>query len=236
MSEWVTKITDDREPDPVVRGYKLSELIEKRSASEAQFLVLAGRLPTDKERQLFEAILVACLDHGVAVASAQAARYTASTGNALNAALSAGILALGPRHGGAATPAAELFEKLVKEGIKVSDYVAQLRVQKIRVPGFGHKVLKAGDPRVEALFKKAKALGFNGPYIKVAQALEKALTLTLAKPLPLNIDGALGALTLELGLQPALANAFFILSRTPGLLAHVLEEQAEGPGVRRLKL
>lgn len=234
MSKWVTKITDDSKPDPIIRGHKLSDLIKAFKWPEVQFLTLTGRLPNDRELQIFEAMLVACVDHGVGVASAQAARYVASTGNELNAALAAGILALGKLHGGAATPAALIFKEITEQDLSAQEFALKARQEKRRVPGFGHKVLKRGDGRVKTLIAKARELGFGGKYLDFALELEKELTAAVGKSLPLNIDGLLGALTLELGLAPELANAIFLLSRATGLIAHALEEQAEGPGVRRL--
>lgn len=45
-------------------------------------------------------------------------------------------------------------------------------------------------------------------------------------------DGAIAAILVDLGLAPELANAFFVMARVPGLIAHSLEEQARERPVR----
>ena len=45
------------------------------------------------------------------------------------------------------------------------------------------------------------------------------------RPLPVNVDGAIAAVCGDLGLPPEVADALLIISRVPGLAAHVLEEQ-----------
>jgi citrate synthase len=49
--------------------------------------------------------------------------------------------------------------------------------------------------------------------------------LSEARPLPLNIDGAIAAVCGDLGFDPELGNALFIIARTPGLIAHAHEER-----------
>ena len=44
-------------------------------------------------------------------------------------------------------------------------------------------------------------------------------------PLPINVDGAIAAVCGDLGLSPEVADALLLISRIPGLAAHVLEEQ-----------
>jgi citrate synthase len=55
-----------------------------------------------------------------------------------------------------------------------------------------------------------------------------------SKELPINVDGAIAALLCELDFPPMLANAFFIIARIPGLLAHIYEEQTSFKPMRRI--
>ena len=95
-----------------------------------------------------------------------------------------------------------------------------------RLEGFGSRVHKEIDPRVEKLFRITREAGFDGGYLDLALAVERALEAKTGKKLPLNIDGAYAAILCELGFQPELANALFLLSRSVGIMAHAREEQA----------
>jgi citrate synthase len=59
----------------------------------------------------------------------------------------------------------------------------------------------------------------------MAKAIEDAMEQESGKKLPINVDGAIAALLCEMNFPPELANAFFMLARLPGLIAHVYEEQ-----------
>mgnify|MGYP001773858777 CR=1 FL=1 len=54
--------------------------------------------------------------------------------------------------------------------------------------------------------------------------MEKILQEEAGKPIPINVDGVIAALILEMGFDPRMASAFFLISRTLGLVAHVYEE------------
>lgn len=230
--KWTTSISDVGNGRELIRGYRLDDLISKKNFTEVIFLILQGELPSKQEARMFNALLVACIDHGVAVASAQSARLSASTGNNLHTALAAGILAFGPRHGGAAQGAAEFFFEY-KECADVDSLVGSLCEKKIRIPGYGHKVLEV-DHRAEKLFAIAQECGFFGRHCSFAREVAEALSRASSKKLPLNIDGAIAAILLDMGFDPLLANGLFLIGRVPGLVAHIHEETQSGTGLRRV--
>jgi citrate synthase len=67
----------------------------------------------------------------------------------------------------------------------------------------------------------------------MAQALEREFAAT-GKPLPINVDGAIGAVLADLGLDPLVFNGIFMIARTPGLVAHVVEEQTREKPMRKI--
>jgi citrate synthase len=118
-----------------------------------------------------------------------------------------------------------------------------------RASGFGHRI-HTKDPRTQKLFSLAEELGLAGKFIRIARAVEKGLEEFLGKRLPINVDGAIAALLCELDIPPEIGNAFFIIARVPGLVAHVHEEITrmrpmrkidpqdyayDGPGERKVK-
>ncbi len=215
-----------------VRGVKLEKLISHYTFTQAIFLLLRGRLPNEQELQLFNAMLVAGIDHGPGPASAFVARSVVSTGNPPNAALAAGILAIGDYHGGAIEKAMQTLSNLDQDPVNL---VSQAIANHQTIFGFGHKKYKKEDPRAIALEQKATSLNLEISHFNFARAIETELEKQKGQKLVLNIDGALAALLLDLGFaNPKIGKLFFALSRTPGLIAHILEELENEKPVRRL--
>jgi citrate synthase len=101
--------------------------------------------------------------------------------------------------------------------------VDEARAAGKRLPGFGHRVHSAVDPRVAVLFGLAQDSGLAGDGIRFARALEAAIGERI-KPIPLNIDGALAAILVDLGFPSMVGKLIFIVGRVAGLSAEVLEE------------
>ena len=64
--------------------------------------------------------------------------------------------------------------------------------------------------------------------------METELARQLGKPLPMNIDGAIAAVLLELGFEPELMNGFFMIARVPGLIAQAREEMTREKKLRKI--
>jgi citrate synthase len=73
----------------------------------------------------------------------------------------------------------------------------------------------------------------DGVHMQAARAVEKAFA-DAKKSLPINVDGAIGAILADLGINPAAFNGIFMIARTPGLVAHVIEEQRRERPMRRI--
>ncbi|OGY79748.1 MAG: hypothetical protein A3B74_01750 [Candidatus Kerfeldbacteria bacterium RIFCSPHIGHO2_02_FULL_42_14] len=229
---WRTALTDVRNNKELVRGYNLKDLIHEKSFVETIYLVLKGELPTVAETRMLNALFTAAIDHGIGVSSAMTARTVVSTGNSLHTALASGILAMGKLHGSAIEDAAEFFQKHEVEQ-DVRALVTKLKAQKFRIPGYGHKIL-THDPRSEALFEVAKETKIYGKYCIFAEKIGEVLNSIASKKLPLNVDGAMGAIISDMGFDFRLAKGFFIIGRVPGLVAHIYEEIIQDEGLRRL--
>ena len=231
--QWETAITHIKDGKELVRGYDLKKLILKKKFSEVIFLVLNGELPNGKEARMMDALFTAAIDHGVGVSSAMTARTVVSTGNSLHTALAAGILAMGTLHGSAIEDAAKFFQENVNDE-NVPRFINGLREKKLRIPGYGHKIL-SHDPRSEALFEVAQETGFYGAHCRFAVAVQKTLVRVTSKSLPLNVDGAMAAIISDMGFDWRVAKGFFIIGRVPGLVAHIYEEMMSSHGLRRLE-
>lgn len=230
MSEpfWRTEIGRVTPGQILVRGYDLLDLIGSRSFGDVTYLLLSGELPSGNEGRMMDALLVAASEHSVVAPSVDAARFVASSGVPLQAAVAAGITAMGEHHGGAVDAAARLLLDARETGLSDAEAAStichQLREAGRRLPGFGH-VVHDPDPRGGRLFGVAGELGFRGRWCALAEAFETAAEEAFGRPLRMNVDGAMGALLLELGLDWRLGKAFYVIGRSPGLVAHVFEEQ-----------
>jgi len=229
---WKTAISHVTDGKEIIRGYNLQDLIQKKSFVEVIFLVLKGELPNEMETRMMNALFTASIDHGIGVSSAMTARTVVSTGNSLHTALASGILAMGKLHGSAIEDAAKFFQENIYEP-DIASLVKKLKDRKVRLPGFGHKILSA-DPRSQTLFTVAKETGFYGKHSELAVKVGEELNKISSKKLPLNVDGAMGAIMSDMGFDWQVAKGFFIIGRVPGLVAHIYEEMMSDNGLRRL--
>jgi citryl-CoA lyase len=74
------------------------------------------------------------------------------------------------------------------------------------------------------LWELAREGGVDGVQMKTACVVEKSFAAA-KKDLPINVDGAIGVILADLGMNLAAFNGIFMIARTPGLIAHVIEEQ-----------
>jgi citrate synthase len=225
---WRTSIARVRPGEITVRGHDLVELIGRRSFADVVYLLLAGDLPRGNEGRMMDALLVSATEHSLLAPWVDAARFAASGGAPLQAAVAAGTIALGDHHGGAVDAVARVLLDASDTGLPERDAaraVAEgIRAEGRRLPGFGH-IVHDPDPRAGRLFEVAEGLGFRGRWCALAEALEGVTGEVFGRPLRLNVDGAMGALLLELGLDWRLGKAFYVIGRASGLVAHVFEEQ-----------
>jgi citrate synthase len=221
---WRTEISDVRPGSIRIRGYDLLELIGNRPFGDVVFLLLSGELPKGNEGRMIDAVLVSAAEHSVLAPSVDAARFVASAGVPLQAAVAAGVAGLGDVHGGAVDLGAAMLLQAERDG--AHETVERFRSEGRRVPGYGHAVHDP-DPRAPRLLEVAAELGFAGRYVALARAVEDAIESVLGRRLAINIDGAMAAILLELGLDARLGKAFYVIARAPGLVAHVFEEQTK---------
>lgn len=172
--------------------------------------------------------LVLCADHELNV-SAFTARCAASAGASSYDAVSAAMAALkGSRHGGETGRVSALFTEAEAPRRARSVLANRLRRGE-RLPGFGHPLYPAGDPRAAALMRLAEAAGNRREWI-LAQALARAAREVLHE-LP-NLDFGLVALARSYSLPPCAPLVVFALGRTVGWIAHAIEQYACGELIR----
>ncbi|GJM23846.1 MAG: citryl-CoA lyase [Phycisphaerae bacterium] len=236
-----TAITSTKPNEILLRGYPIEELMGNVDFGQAVHLLLRGELPDAAVGKLITAIIVSSIDHGPTAPSVHGARLSASTGAPLNACVAAGVLNINRFHGGAIEDCAkailEIDERANADSITLEDATAKVldeyRARKYHVAGFGHP-LHSADPRTPRLFELAKEAGFSGKFVEICKLIETGLAKQLGKPLPINVNGAIGAVLLELGFEPELMNGFFMIARVPGLIAQAREEMIREKKMRKI--
>ena len=237
---WKTAITKVAPNEIRLRGHRIDELMGAVSFSQAIYLALTGRLPSPQIGRVLDAIFVASIDHGATPPSALAARTSASTGAPFNAAVAAGLLSINKYHGGAVEDCMRMIQTALttaEQGQLSPDAAADqvvtaYRTEKKRLPGFGHRI-HTDDPRTKRLIALAHETNVAGAAVTMVQALAGALERS-GRTLPINVDGAMAAVLLDLGIPPELGNTFFMIARVPGLVAHVYEETTRERPMRRI--
>lgn len=236
---WKTAITDTSQGSLVVRGVEITEAMEKLSFGAMVYLLWKGIPPKPAEARLMDAILVSSVDHGTTPPSSLATRVVMSGGNPLNAAVAAGILAIGDSHGGAIEACAKIYQMWLNTRDEIPDMtqMASIIVQEFqekqkRIPGYGHRVYKR-DPRTLKLIDIAEREKLRGRALDLALAIQDELEKhSGGKPLPLNVDGITAALMTDMGFHWGLGKGFFLLSRCAGLVAHAHEERTREKPMR----
>jgi citrate synthase len=185
---------------------------------------LTPRLPDPKWTDVLRAAMVLAADHELA-ASTLAVRVAASVRADPYAVVSAGLgTTSGALHGGASLGAEALLAEIDKPA-NAAQVIEQRLRRGERIPGFGHKVYRAGDGRANMLFDRIRTAAPKDRRLAVAEAV---LDEARRRKLPaMNIDFALATLVNATGMRSGSGEAIFAISRTVGWLAHAMEEYAK---------
>jgi len=174
-------------------------------------------------------VLVLVADHELN-ASTFAARVAASTGADIYACVSAGLaVASGPRHGATSARVEALIEETGRPE-NARRIVTERASRGEAMPGFGHALYRAGDPRAAPLLDAASRLAPRERRVAIIRALARAMRDTGREP-P-NVDTGLVAITSALRLPPGSASGLFALGRAAGWIAHALEQRASATLLR----
>ena len=103
--------------------------------------------------------------------------------------------------------------------------VAEYRSARQPVPGFGHPHFRPEDPRSLKLLQVAEREGMAGRFVAALHTLAKAVDAALGKHVTINATAAIAALLGELGVPGRIMRGFAAISRTPGIVGHLHEEQ-----------
>ena len=191
----------------------------------ANFLyLLTGKKPDDVMERAFDVALILHADHELN-ASTFAARVTAATLSDIHSAITSAIGALkGPLHGGANEDVIRMLLQVGTPETAVERVLEMLR-NKVKIPGFGHRVYRTEDPRATHLRVLSEELGKRTGQEKLylmSKRVEE--TIKSEKRLNPNVDFYSASTYYSLGIPIDLFTPIFAVSRMSGWTAHVLEQ------------
>ena len=224
-----------------VRGFDLTtQLLGKIDLGAMAFLEIKGRLPTPQEAQIFNALLITLVEHGMTPQAMTARLVNLAAPEALQAAVAAGLCGVGSVFAGGSEQIARVLQEAFKnrsEDASIADMageiVAEFAARKQPIPGIGHPLHKPIDPRTPVLFAIAEGNGFRGQYVALLEEISKQAAARLNRELPINATGAIGAILCELDFPWRICRGVAVISRAVGLVGH-LSEEMENPLAREI--
>lgn len=193
---------------------------------------LLNREPESLEEKAFDAALILHADHELN-ASTFSARVTASTMADIYSSVTSAIGTLkGPLHGGANMEVMQMLEEIGEPG-RAREYILERLAKKIKIPGFGHRVYRCEDPRVDVLRSYAKQLGEKRGDTTYFEITREIQTIVEGKTkVYANVDLYSAPLYNAIGLPKELFTPIFAISRTVGWTSHILEQWSKNRLIR----
>lgn len=217
----------------LIRGRNLVEdLMGRCSFTELLLLQALGEPPSELQQRIVDAVMVTIMEHGL-VPSAIATRLTHyGAPESFQGAVAAGLLGVGDRYAGTAGECGAVLERILEAPVDERAARAEAEVRAYReirrpLPGFGHPIHRARDPRVERLLEIVQEAGAPGEHVAAMRQLEAALHTVTGKPLVINISAAIAAALGEAGIPSALMRGIVLTARCAGLVGHLFEEMRQ---------
>ena len=238
---FITTISNEKKEELEYGNVKISKVLDSGMGigGVIGLLWFKRQLP-EAGRKFLETALILTADHGPAVSGAHNAIVAARAGKDIISCMASGILTIGPRFGGAIDGAAQNFKRAFDSGMTPEQFIKDMKIKGINIPGIGHKVKSITNPDMRVTQLKA----FCKKNFKKTELLDYALEvekLTTSKKgnLILNVDGCIGICFVDMLrssgcfkkeevddiISMGCLNALFVVGRSIGIFGHIFDQK-----------
>ncbi|KAE8353811.1 citrate synthase-like protein [Aspergillus coremiiformis] len=191
------------------------------------------RRPDPKIVRILNRLWIVYADHEMTNSTAASMHVGSGLADPMSCVSAAACALSGPLHGGAIDLAYRMFERIGKKEA-VAQAIEEVKANKFRLFGYGHRIYKTVDPRVKHLKNALGELSENidaNPHLSVALEIERLASQDdYFRSRNLNVNADLyGCFVFSaMGFKPEIITALMLVARTSGIVAHWREQMQQG--------